>query len=416
MEMKRYIELDLEVDGGPVVKTIKWELVNETYALFWFKCLHQLVKNRVPSFFRLTGLNRSTKNAESLSDQLNIIITLINRNTDYKIEQFCDGRFSQEFANSIHHHFELLYGDAHNPSELYSNASPLIRSAITKINHLIHDMEALSRVEEGEAANKAIVSEFLSRPQYKMQEEFLKSFSLNIDFGDMVLHYGIIGKSWWEVFLDQDEAIHDEAIRPLSFMSGEFDIHFSKIHPKEEILNEFYDFLKKRGLDKNDPSLCLGYLKLACLDLSQTSKLEIDKFLEKEIRLQSLRLKVGEEVVEEMSLIEDDMAEQGFFQINSPLKIEQSDLIPLKKTSVQLIPLIPEKGGVRLSGKVFRREWQGFEHCVSLMGTSDTDKVYIEPSDGEIDVRRTVSLGEGEILELAYDIKENRYVAISSKK
>jgi hypothetical protein len=52
------------------------------------------------------------------------------------IKERADGSFSQEFANVMHHHFELLFGDAKNPSQYYRDSSPMGKSAISLINHV----------------------------------------------------------------------------------------------------------------------------------------------------------------------------------------------------------------------------------------------------------------------------------------
>ena len=411
--MNKHIQLDFVVNDSERV-SLKWVLVNETYSLFWYKCIYQLINGEAPCSFRFTGLNTESKNMMALSEQLNTIIDLINQNTNYRIEQRADGTFSQEFANAIHHHFEVLYGDAHSPSQLYLDSTPMIRSAITKINHIIHDMEACHRSNSDSNSNRAIVVEFLNRAQFKMNDEFLKHFSLDVDFGDLVLHYGIIGKSWWEVFLDGDQDIFEDAIRPLHFMSGEFDIHFSKFHPDERTKKSFHDFLEDRGVDRSDPKQCLGYLCLAKLDLTNISQVELERLLDGEIKVEKISLGTGKDIELSFDLMKDEMAMKGFFQIQEPLDVS-SGKIQLKKCAVQLIPLVTKEEKLVLTGKIIARSWENFEHSLCLMGTSDQNKIEISKESMDIELERSIVLGKGDILELAYDRVENRYVLVGAR-
>jgi len=397
--------------------SLRWNVLDKTHALFWFKNLYSLIQKKAPSYYRFTGLNTKRKDLDVLSRELNLIIELLNATTPYQIEERADGTFSQEFANIIHHHFEMLFGDAHKPSELFKEATPMIRGAITKINHIIHDMEAFSRFADNDSANRGIIVEFLDRAQFKMPEEFLREFSLDIGFGDLALHYGIIGKSWWEVFLDEDVEIFPEAIRPLSFMSGEFDIQFSKFRTSQETKDDFFSFLQKHGLDRNDPSLCLGYLRLAELDRRGKSIEDIEKVLASYLKAKEIILFSDKgKILSKMKLDEDEMAEFGFFQVRQGLVLKQDSEVTLVKSPVQLIPVTgPVGGGVTLSSApIFKRDWEPMDHVVCLMGMDDEAPVSLNPSP-EILLAAKVSLGKGDILELAFDSDESRYIPIGQK-
>jgi hypothetical protein len=122
---------------------------------------------------------------------------LINKDGQYSIKERCDGSFSQELSNIIHHHFEVLHGSIEDPSREHRLSSPIGKAAIALLNHLIHDMESLYRQTQtaGETF-RAVLCEMPDSPRYVMPPEFYEHFTTDIDFGDLIGHYGMVGKTW----------------------------------------------------------------------------------------------------------------------------------------------------------------------------------------------------------------------------
>ena len=69
-------------------------------------------------------------------------------------------------------------------------------------------------------------------------------FTLETKFGDMVLHYTQIGKTWLEVCVDKDEDIFDSAIQPLWKLSGSFNILFNELDV-EDLKDKVITHLKR---------------------------------------------------------------------------------------------------------------------------------------------------------------------------
>lgn len=245
---------------------LEWRVLDHLAAALWVKNLRLCLQKNFPFYARYSGFLKSEKTMESMSRKLNRIIELINSEGIYHIKERSPLHFDQEFSNIIHHHFELLLGSIENFSEYYHKSSHIIRAAIPVLNHLIHDMETASREKESEGNTfAAICCEMPEAPRFRMPKEFYHLFEKNIDFGDMVTHYGMVGKTWWEVYLDRDEDIFAEAIRPLNIVSGEFDLFFGRHQWSKETTHDFNEFLKKHGQDPDNPELGIGYLPLAKL-------------------------------------------------------------------------------------------------------------------------------------------------------
>jgi len=257
------IELCSPMDENSRV-TLRWRVLQKKSAMQWLSLLVNLVQERNRFFPRFTGFVSPYKTPEHISQRLNTAIEIINREGLYSIPERASGEFDQTFANIIHHHFELLRGNADTPSEYFNKASPLARVAILNLNHCIHDLESLDKGhKDKDRLASALILEAMRPVRHQMPAEYFSEFDLHNDYGDVVLHYAQIGKTWWEVFLDQDEDIHEEAIAPLSVISGEFDIFFQPHHLTLPKWRELRSFLIDQNQDPADLSLRLGYLTVA---------------------------------------------------------------------------------------------------------------------------------------------------------
>ena len=225
---------------------LRWEVYNSAAATVWLRSLYQSLKKEQLFYARFTGFENSPKDLNFLSQKMNEAIDIINFEGKYpNIKERADGTFSQKFANVMHHHFELLFGDAKNPSSHFKNSTYIGKAAISLLNHCVHDMEALTRAKENNESSRAVVFEILDRQQFALPDLMKEDFTFDLNFGDICLHYGLVGKTWWEVFLDEDEEIFSEGIRPLDVIGPEFDIHFHQRLPSKETREDFYKFLKK---------------------------------------------------------------------------------------------------------------------------------------------------------------------------
>ena len=214
------------------------------------------LKNEFLFYTKFVGYVGGYRDADFLNNLMNKCIERINEDRRYHIRERAKGRPTQKFLNVMHHHFEVLRGSVWKESEYYLNSSQEVAAAVCGINHLVHETEAWIRSEHGLFG---ILTEFDGSNRTQLPAESVQDFQMNIDFGDMVLHYCQIGKTWWEVFTDKDEKIFESAIQPLELVSGEFDILWND-NPKEpQGFDKFKVFLKKWGKDISDPELRIGY-------------------------------------------------------------------------------------------------------------------------------------------------------------
>jgi hypothetical protein len=246
-----------------------WQIVDEPIGAIWFKLAHRLLASSVPLLPRFSGFSHGPETRAEIERYLNWCIDTINELSDHRIMERAGGEFTQRFANAIHHHFELLAGAADNPSEMVRDADPELWKAIYGLNHCIHDLESLSKSEEAIASGESdhnVFSSFIleaaEAERFVLSDELQPRFDLNVEFGDLVLHYAQVGKTWWEVFLDRDQEIFPNAILPLNVLTGEFDAFFGSYSLTPEVKAEFEKFLMDHGQRPSNPSLRLGFCRI----------------------------------------------------------------------------------------------------------------------------------------------------------
>ena len=163
-------------------------------------------------------------------------------------------------------------------SDYFNSSSPEIKWAINTINCVVHEIESFIRAKENYGTGTeflAVTIEF-TNPTFTALPTFCDlDFTLNTNFGDLVLHYCQTGKTWWEVFIDEDEDIFPEAVIPLKVVSGEVVLFLGEVGDLEQRKKNFQKFLIEQGQNPSDPNLRLGFNVVATLDKNELSKDDI---------------------------------------------------------------------------------------------------------------------------------------------
>lgn len=196
------------------------------------------------------------------------------------------GRVNHDMFNNLHRHFENLQGQAGRISPYYTAANKEIRWHIRQLNLLCHEFEsrALSYRKFQYAPEWQQYTQlfcFLNTPTFNLDPD--KDFdafglhTLNRKLGDITM--GIdksVGKSHWEVFNDEGDVKLDKttttALTSQLQGSGDFDIRWSKtdVNGTMPLLQEFANWLRKNGLDPEDPKLTLGHPIIAKVNLQKS--------------------------------------------------------------------------------------------------------------------------------------------------
>jgi len=217
-------------DNQNDIFSLTWQVMNIPPAQRWIRLLDQILKKNYPFETRYVGFINGKRNHHFLSQKMNRCIEVINKDGRYKIIERAQGPFTQEFSNAIHHHFEVLSGPIWNRTKYFKESPIEVSIAVRGLNDLIHEMESYDRglinTKLGIDTGAAICNKFYNCEKEDLSSEDYEHFSLEKDFGVITLHYSQIGKTWFEVFNDEDEDVYPEAILPLRKMAPNFDISF----------------------------------------------------------------------------------------------------------------------------------------------------------------------------------------------
>lgn len=285
---------------------LKFNVKNNSVTPIWLKYLIATLKFNFLFKPRFMGFIDGDRNPEFLRDKLNECIDVINLDGRYQIPEKLIGPFTQEYSNIIHHHFELLIGTIWQQTDYWHQSSNEVKSAVCGLNDYVHELEAWERSElarklDPKCTIAYILTEFFEAPGMMLGTEFEKEFSLNTEFGDMLLHYGQIGKTWLEVCIDKDADIFDPAIQPLVRLTGAFNINFFSVNG-DSLKKEADDHLKSLGKDPNASDLRLGQICLAKLDKQGQSEQEIIHALHQFQEIVKIEVLKGQQVVASQSM------------------------------------------------------------------------------------------------------------------
>lgn len=285
-------------------------------------------KLKVEKNFCWVGWPDSPRNLEYLTAELRRHVKTINDyNSDpkclwsepyYITEEFYANTVidntldvNHDLFNRLHHHFEILQGQAWNISQWFITANNETRYAIRQLNNLCHEMESLikqirSKNFGAQYVNPSAIIAFLNSTRKDLTLEDHDHFTLQRGGGRVFLGYNQIGKTHWEAFIDGDEHIGDDGISGLRYLSGEITIDFgfeSLTKPDHQAsIKKYAAWLETHGLSIDDKSLAHGWLHVATIDYSPYRDMnlsEIHEYLSKFLDIYKIQIVQDDNIVAE---------------------------------------------------------------------------------------------------------------------
>ena len=296
---------------NPLKKTDTIDYTMETHdnelSADWSIALKGLLQNNrmLEKNFCFMGFPKTARTLEYLCSELTGYVAAINNFfPDYRIEEHFTPdtvayrapsaknsdivtlHLNHDMMNILHNHFERLQGTVWQLSSYYKRADYDTKYAIRQLNNICHEIESLVlSIHKADTVpywtRPSQITTFLQAERYDLKDSHRKLFAINgFDrvLGGVYMHWTQIGKTLFEVFRDEGAPVLTdtvcEAITELKYYSGEFDIEWGndvtyggkrEWHNKEQDL--FRDWLISNGRDPGDPSLSLGYLPLAQVQL-----------------------------------------------------------------------------------------------------------------------------------------------------
>ena len=271
------IDYNIAVDDTPLAK-------------LWYTALQDLLQqNRyLEKNFCFLGFPDSARDLEYICKELNWAKYQINSffdPADYVITDIWTPNTlrngltpNQDVMNKLHNHFEHLQGTVWGLSDYYKKADYETKFAIRQLNNLCHEAESLmlsqkKKIEAPQWIRPSQITTFLNAPRIDFPKEFKQTFDVtryDRKFGHVYLHWTQIGKTLFEVFVDEkgqdiDQTVCD-AITHLRYYSGEFDIEWARdvdyagSYPWHSgRMDGFSEWLIRNGFDHNDTQYNYGY-------------------------------------------------------------------------------------------------------------------------------------------------------------
>ena len=234
-----------------------------------------------------------------MCEQLNqAVITINNFFNDYHIDDvytpenvvaidYAPDGPNHELLNRLHNHFEVLQGTVRSLSDYYKQADYETKYAIRQLNNLCHELETIILSQRKlrtfpKWVRPSQITTFINARRHELTNEHRELFLVNgYDrvFGGVYMHWTQIGKTYYEVFRDENapELTNTicEAITDLKYYSGEFDVEWGNDvvygnaefpwHTQEQ--NLFREWMTKNRKNYLDPKLSCGYLPIGQVDL-----------------------------------------------------------------------------------------------------------------------------------------------------
>jgi len=264
-------------DSNPVV--IKFiELVNSI----------KKVENEVafPSYFMWTKRNFPI---EIYVNSINESVEYFNKNNGYSHILKKVTHLSQDTLNSLHFDFEhaaniylpeqLLSSDHNKSLEKKPPKCPdigLLAFHLNNINSNVHILEASLGLSD--RYTNAYFSIFLKdktkqTPSIPLNDDDYNYFSLDTEFGDLMLGYGTTGKNIYHVYMNKDIHFFSDGneVSPQNAITtnilGLFGTKKTHSNEIENLTNWLNETFPGRDFDLNNKKNSLGYIRLGTLVL-----------------------------------------------------------------------------------------------------------------------------------------------------
>lgn len=223
-------------------------------------------------------MSQSPLTIEQMIDQINRTLDSIsdydfisNQHVDYpvyeqpeiserlSIDNFLNGA-NNEKMNLIHSYFPKLAGSAERTASYMYAASPEIRIKICRLNLEIHELHTLLQKKDKNNHGMHLNISWQRSPKNLpiLPKTFDDIFSKKISFGDVVLGYPQVGKTYFEAFIEDDNELTDENVEPIKLLSGDMLLHLSTDIGNETV-EKFNEWLISKNLNPDDKSLRLGF-------------------------------------------------------------------------------------------------------------------------------------------------------------
>lgn len=250
---QKYLHIDLGKDY-----TLDFAIHSTSLADLWLDRMnlrHPYPLDHPDRFYGFDSQAQEIHRAEQMIQQC---ISTIN-NYQPIIERPFTSVHDQDCLNYMHSIFEKYHGLLNQQKTIWwLRAPPVVKKALAELNLAVHRCESSARF-----VRPRFVCTWYGLPkEFTLPEALMQQFgTLNPPFGSVCLNYVEVGKTLFDLTLDNDAYISDEAFIPFTHYNSDFVVKFFEYTPEEidRIVNrmqqyylQHYDFFVSRGLSQFD--------------------------------------------------------------------------------------------------------------------------------------------------------------------
>lgn len=241
--------------------TLKFNILDSPLSKLWLE--RMALRDQYPIDYpdRFYGFDTQEQEEARALTMIQDSITTINNYSPIITRQLTTLE-DQDTLNYLHNIFERYHGLLNNQDqEFFTNAPSEVKTALSDLNINVHRCEAVVR-----GSRPRFVCTWYGLPKTKvLSNEMLQYGTLNPKFGSVCLNYCEIGKTLEDLTQDRDNYISDEAFKPFSHYSADFNVRLheetvaysaEKCHRMQAYFNQHIDFFHDRGYNSyRDPRL-----------------------------------------------------------------------------------------------------------------------------------------------------------------
>lgn len=201
--------------------TLQFQIRNTPVADLWLDRMQHRSLWPMDHPDRFYGFNTLAQERDRAESYIKQCIDTINNHRLLITRPF---EWSQDCLNYLHNIFEIHHGLLdQQTSEYWQTADEAARRAIGELNIAVHRCETAMQ-----QPTPRFVCTWYGMPKtHWLSEELQAAYGeSHIDFGTVYLNYCEIGKTVEDLEHDNDKYIADEAFRPFSHYSADFNVQF----------------------------------------------------------------------------------------------------------------------------------------------------------------------------------------------
>lgn len=242
----RYLAIELG-QQNPII--LRFQIRNTPVAELWLERMENRLSWPLDHPDRFYGFNTLEQERKRAEEYITQCISTINNHRHLVTKPF---EWTQDCLNYLHNIFEIHHGLLdQQTSEYWQTADDPARRAIAELNLAVHRCETVMR-----SPRRRFVCTWYGMPKTHRLSEELQSWygDWQVKFGTVYLNYCEIGKTVEDLEFDNDAYIADDAFRPFSHYSADFNVQFDDYNLSEKYgriqnyIDQHQDFFLARNI------------------------------------------------------------------------------------------------------------------------------------------------------------------------